>query len=797
MILDRMKIQKEQFDRLKALGMKGHVVLAAKYYSALDFFVFSRRLKQNGISHKLMNIRALLKDNLPQDTILKAFEEGNWIYMGLYDNKLMGKAYIQGMVPPLDALLEIQKKIEKPVFIFPISVVYRNTLEKEDPSFFDIIFGYGDNPGFVRKVLIFLKYNKNCVLNISEPINLAHFIKSDSVYQIKGIANIIIESIDNEKRVCIGPIVKPRQEIKQKVLNDKKVMEIIEQFAKDGPKSLVKAKKDASKYFDEIAADYSPFYAELFRKFLTWLWVRIFERIYMNPSELDAVKEAAKKATIIYVPSHRSHLDYLVLNYMLYVNMLHSPRIAAGVNLLFWPMGTFFRKAGAFFIRRAFKGAKLYTAVFTSYLKMLIQEGYPIEFFLEGGRSRTGKLVNPKSGFITLILQAYLEDNTKNIAFVPISITYDKVPEDEGYIQELKGKEKEKESTLQLIKALKFLNKRYGNVYIRFSKPILVSEFMKDKSDQDISVIAQYLTNIIATEINRITTVTPLSVISAAILSKFKKGFKLNDLIEAIKVYLSYIKFKEIGISNLLTDVNKAVDHSITLLKQWRIVVNKGDKTGEFYGILEEYHMILEYYKNAFLHHILPCSLTCLSLITKTNETFHKSHIVEMVKPDILFLKSILQNEFVLYEGDEEDWIWETLQFLQDNNYIIFSPEGAIRLTQEWKKIVPLFTRPILGILENYWLVSKEAIRLFEEKGRVSRITPKNVSKLIEEYMRLNLIDYPEAINQFTINNAVLLFNNMGKSKQNVISGIPENGNIYNLSKGIERFLRSSPSIDS
>jgi len=792
MILDRMKLQQEQLYRLKALAMEGHVVLAAKYYSALDFLVFSRRLKQNGISHQVLNIRGLLKDKLAEDAILNAFEEGNWIYMGLYDDKFMGKAYIQGMVSPLDTLLKIQKKIEKPVFIFPIGVVYRNTLEKEDPTFFDIIFGYADNPGFVRKVLIFLKYNKNSVLNISDPINLAQFVKSSSVYQSQDIADTIIKSIDDEKRVCIGPIVKPKQEIKQKVLNDKKVIEIIEQFAKDNPKALAKAKKEASKYFDEIAADYSPFYAELFRKFLTWLWGKIFEKIYLNPSELEVVKEAAKKAAIIYVPSHRSHLDYLVLNYMLYVNMLHSPRIAAGVNLLFWPMGTLFRKAGAFFIRRAFKGAKLYTAVFTSYVKMLIQEGYPIEFFLEGGRSRTGKLVNPKSGLLTLILQAYLEDNTKDIAFVPISITYDKVLEDEGYIQELKGREKEKESALQLIKAVRFVNKKYGNVYIRFASPIFLSDFIKGKSDQDISETAQDLANIIATQINNITTVTPLSLISAAILSRFKKGFKLQDLSESLNFYLDYLKSKDISISNLLSDVKRAVDHTVTLLKQWRIVVNMGDMTGEFYGILEEYRMVLEYYKNTFVHHILPCSLTCLSLIAKIPDNLNKSNLIEMLKPDLVFLKSILQNEFVLYKGDEENWIWETFKFLEKNHCIGFDPKGTVLLKPEGKDIIPLFTRPICGIIENYWIVSKEAIRLFEEKGRISRIIPKNVSKMIEHYMKLGLIDYPEAINQFTISNAVSLFNNIGKSKQNFLLELAEHADIYSLSKNIEKFLKAS-----
>ncbi|MFN3534704.1 MAG: 1-acyl-sn-glycerol-3-phosphate acyltransferase, partial [Desulfatiglandales bacterium] len=533
MFLKRIQVDRDRVSLLRSIKEKASLVLVSKHYSRLDYWVFSRRLMKEGIG-PVADLRSLIREEFSlKEWVLKIHGPGQIPYMALYDPGLFKRGYLKGSPHPLETLIASLPLLEKPVYMVPLTILYRNSLNKLRPSFWDILFGYGENPGVIRKALIFLRFSRDCVLSIGEPILISPGDRASSIRER------IQNGIDLEKRVCLGPLFRGKQEIKEEVLTDKRVLEVIEGFSKGDPQAEKKARKEAEKYFEEIASDYSPFFAQLFVAFLNWLWPRIFEGIEISQEELLVVKEAARKATIVYVPSHRSHVDYLILNHMLHLNMLHSPRIAAGVNLLFWPMGTLFRKAGAFFIRRAFRGAKLYTAVFTSYLKMLIKEGYPIEFFIEGGRSRTGKLVNPKAGLLTLILSTYLEERGKNIAFVPVSIVYDKVPEDEEYAQELMGKEKEKESTLQLIRAVRFLKKRYGKVYIRFGKPIYADESLKSET-ADLADQAQELADQIAISINRITVVTPLSLVSAAVLSKFRGGFTKEQLKEALNNYVSY-----------------------------------------------------------------------------------------------------------------------------------------------------------------------------------------------------------------------------------------------------------------
>ena len=164
-----------------------------------------------------------------------------------------------------------------------------------------------------------------------------------------------------------------------------------------------------------------------------------------------------KQHPVVLVPCHRSHFDYVILSYIFHLNYLSPPHIAAGINLSFWPLGPLFRGAGAYFIRRSFDDNELYKAVFRSYLKFLIREGYTQEFFIEGGRSRTGKILTPKLGMLSAIVDAFTQGVRRDLYLVPVSIHYGRVVEEEAYQRELGGAEKEPESLAGLVRARRVL----------------------------------------------------------------------------------------------------------------------------------------------------------------------------------------------------------------------------------------------------------------------------------------------------------------------------------------------------
>ena len=132
---------------------------------------------------------------------------------------------------------------------------------------------------------------------------------------------------------------------------------------------------------------------------LNWFWNRIYEGIEL--AGIDKVNAVSRTHSLIYVPCHRSHVDYLLLSFLLFHKGLMIPHIAAGDNLNIPILGRILRQGGAFFMRRSFSGDELYSQVFKEYLYQTCNRGHSIEFFPEGGRSRTGRLLSPKLGSVS------------------------------------------------------------------------------------------------------------------------------------------------------------------------------------------------------------------------------------------------------------------------------------------------------------------------------------------------------------------------------------------------------------
>ncbi len=784
MLFNKVKLQEEQIQGLDELKKTGVLVLVGKYYSRLDYLLFKKRFRDLRLIEDLVDCHNFIgkPENYVKGQILENIKDHKAFYIALLDKKAFSKGYVEQAKGILEIFMELQRDIEIPIFMIPLVVIYRNTLEKENPSFWDIIFGYGDNPGIIRKALIFARYNKNCFLDIGKAVNLRELVGNVPKLDVLAdeLKDSLIVSINNQKRVSLGPIVKSKEELKQKVLSDQRVLNVIKGLTKDNSKEAIKYRKEAEKYFEEIASDFSPFYAQLFIKFLNWMWNKLFSGIDVKNDQINKVKELARSTPIVYVPSHKSHVDYMVLNYVLYTNFLHSPRIAAGVNLAFWPVGHIFRKTGAF------RGARLYTSVFMSYIRMLLEEGYPMEIFIEGGRTRTGKLAIPKAGFLSILIQAYAEGACNNLAFIPVSIDYDKVMEDEGYVKELQGYEKEKESAKKLFRSTSLLKKKYGYIYIRFADPIFLKEFIESKNNIGLEEIGDHLALNIASSINKVSIVTPLSLISSAILSKHRKGFYIGDIQVSLMKYLEFMEHYKVEVSPVLKNPTKAIENTVSLLSQWKVLENIGDKRASFFIVPEWYMMHLEYYKNTMLYHILSHCFVGISV--KTRESNFKT---EEVLEEFKFLKWLLSNEFIFDEGDEREQVDDCLSYFVEKGYLKEIGPGAFVAVN--KEDLELFSVPITGLLEVYWVGVREAIRMLEEDGRVSRILPKNVSQLAKRYQRLRILSNPEGVSQLAINNAVSFLNRVLKERDELAPYLKGKVDPYAFEQRLSTFVGKGP----
>ena len=364
-------------------------------------------------------------------------------------------------------LLDVAKDPAFDIQIVPVSVFWGRDPGSET-SLWKLLFADIPQAGSVRKFFISVVNSRNMLANFAQPVSFRAQVEQDqdAAKAIKKLIRALHFHFLRARTAALGPELPPRRIMLERVVNSKLVRRAIEQESKDKNLTIEQARRRARKLADEIGADYSSAAINFLERVLTlFVWQRVFRGV--DVQNMDRVRELAQNHEIIYLPSHRSHADYLLLSYTLYHQGLVPPHIAAGINLNFWPVGGLLRRCGAFYMRRKFAGDPLYTAVFRGYVDALIAKGYAIEFFPEAGR-----LLAPKTGLLAMVVESALRSRARPVMIVPVYIGYDKVWEVGSYFKELKGGAKQKESAEGLLKAGKILTKSHGKAYLNFGEPI-------------------------------------------------------------------------------------------------------------------------------------------------------------------------------------------------------------------------------------------------------------------------------------------------------------------------------------
>ncbi len=594
------------------------------------------------------------------------------ILLSLMSKKYFVKRYMEIKYDSLVYLIDVQKKMEEPVYLLPQMIFWNRNPERTAPRNIigtatrDIVTSKatGDK-GLLSGWISTLKSMTPAFVRISTPLNLKEEIensKSDDSRQIAfEVRNKLLGIYHHEKRTILGPVLKSQQEMVERVLYNKNVLEEIAKVSAEDhtPENVVR--KKAYKFYKEIAADFSILYISVFEKALDYVFGKIYDGINYDQEAIKEIREAAQKGPLVLMPCHKSHMDYLILSYIFYKEKMFPPHIAAGVNLSFWPMGTIFRHSGAFFMRRSFKGLKLYPVIFKQYIKTLVSEGYCIEFFIEGGRTRTGKLVFPKLGFLSFLIEAVEEGYHKDLVFVPIAINYDRILEEQSYAQELRGKEKKSESMVSMMESRKLLSRKYGRAYVTFNKPFSINDIKAFgfTGEQVPEAIAGAVIN----KINEVTVVTPFSLTTTAILLSSVKGFSREMLTQRILGIHDYLMSMHIRLSDSLMDrsnIEEIVDYVISSYMQDKILEElkvEGSKKKEvvkdFYVLRENNRARIVFYKNSIIHYLLPLSYASLALLAA-----HKRGLTGSadVMAEFTFIKDLFTGEFVYsVERTEEE----------------------------------------------------------------------------------------------------------------------------------------------
>ena len=373
----------------------------------------------------------------------------------------------------------LQENPEQTVQIIPVTILWGRDPGKEKPGL-STLLSHSLSPSWLRKLLVVIFSGRDNIIRFSQAVDARELLNKkhatdDLPHKLMRVARAHFQ---RQKLAVTGPKLPSRDQLFQGLLASSNIKKAINDEAKSKNISHDKAQENALKQLNEVAANYNDAVIRVFARVLTWLWNKLYNGI--DVKNIEQVNELTQKGhEVIYVPCHRSHMDYLLLTHAIYQQGLVPPHIAAGVNLNFWPAGPIFRRCGAFFIRRSFKGNKLYSTIFKEYLFQLFNKGHSVKFYTEGGRSRTGRLLAPKTGMLAMTVQAMLRDLDRPVSIVPVYIGYEHVMEVSTYLKELAGDNKKNESVLGIFKAIKNL-KNYGRGYVNFAEPINVNQFLND-----------------------------------------------------------------------------------------------------------------------------------------------------------------------------------------------------------------------------------------------------------------------------------------------------------------------------
>ncbi|MFH1018137.1 MAG: 1-acyl-sn-glycerol-3-phosphate acyltransferase [Pseudomonadota bacterium] len=513
-------------------------------------------------------------------------------------------------------LIRWESEERRQIRFVPVTILWGRTPDRVRMSLADYLFGDLGRPNLLRRLWILLKSSRTVRLRFGPPLDLEAFLKrsdpADAVRSGRKLRRTLASHLYRLSGRAAPPPIRERNATIETILRDPEVQDLIPSIARKEKKTEAEVEAKARKILDEVVSDYSPPFVAFSYRVFRWIWSHSFRNLYVDEEGFKRVEKVMLEHPVILAPSHKSHLDYMLISAILYEHDLRPPYIASGINLTFWPMEAFFRQNGAYFIRRRVSADLLYARLLHLYVSRQIHIGSAHELFIEGGRTRTGKVDFPKHGLLSMLVDAFLGGNGPDMFVVPISINYDRVPEDESYCAELTGTEKSRESFWILVKAKRFLRRIYGAGHVRFGKPISVREHFGGQPASEMPTkyrrartleLAKDVARSIATE----TTVTLPSLGACALLAGTAREIHVPAWMESIRKLREYLLFKECPLSPQARDLEENADWLLNffLTNEW-ITPTKRRAAGDRFLLREDRRLNLDFYKNTILHDFLP-----------------------------------------------------------------------------------------------------------------------------------------------------------------------------------------------
>jgi glycerol-3-phosphate O-acyltransferase len=693
----------------------------------------------------LQNACVRLKLPRPQKRLLpQAKDLRSFFYLsrprGFWDERIDRRAppQLQQMIAALAA--DPQLDIE----LVPVVVYWGRAPQKEGSWFRLLLVEDWAITTRARKFMQVLVNGRDTLLEFDEPISLRTLLGDEAGSAVRGrrVTRALRTLYAKQRAARIGPDLSHRRTIVNRVLRSRAVRSVVAQEMREKKVTRRQGMIKARQYAEEVAANYSHAFVRFMEAALARLWNRLYDGVEFG--HVETLERTAEGNEVVYVPCHRSHMDYLLLSYAIFVHGYAVPHIAAGINLNLPIVGRFLRKGGAFFIRRSFRGNALYTVVFMNYLAAIMARGHSIEYFIEGGRSRTGRLLQPKTGMLSMTLRSFLRDPARPVVFIPVYFGYERIVEGTTYIGELSGKPKEKESVLGLIRTLRKLREKFGKVHVNLGEPIKLEELFsrydpewRTRAVEDdarvpwLGAAVDDLASTIMRHINAAAAVTPVNLLAITLLATPRLALPKAELLRQIDLYRELMRC--FPYSDRITVTSMSSPEILAYGESMKIVSGVPHQMGDIVRMSDESAVLATYYRNNILHlFAMPSLIACAFVSNATVRTDDIQRLAWRIYPYIaaeLFLR--------WSEAELSDVVMNVLVCLERQG-LIESDDGRT----EWRRPSPvsekamqlsLLAQATIQTIERYYLAIAQLVKA--GSGNITQVALEGRCQLTAQRM--------------------------------------------------------------
>ncbi len=762
-------LDKKTVDHLRELESRGSVVYVMRYASRLDYFLFNALFVREGLrlsrfangirffyyrpllqllrlawsrrselfrEFDLAETRSNLGSNIRRGTSSFLFLRTARIRTQLRSRK----SAVEHGKGELDLLEEIVANVwdsDRPVYLVPLALFWTKG-PRSHQGFLNLTYGATTRPSDLAKVISFLTTYRGLCVKVGGSIDLGRFVhaqRKEGRYRVaRKVRRSILTFLYREEKVVEGPTLRPRHRVQQSVIGSPLVEHAIRDWASGRNASVERGQAEAAKMFREIAANMNSTFLAALNFLVGAILKRLFTSIELTG--IEKIADYAKRHPLVLAPSHRSYFDFLILSIIFYGNHLVPPHIAARDNMAFGPFGFIWRRAGAFFLRKSFDDP-LYKAVFQAYVAHLIKQGFPQEFFIEGGRSRTGKSLAPRLGMLAWNVEAFLASARRDMFFVPIAISYERLVEESAMMGELEGEQKQAESVWGLVRARKFLRLAFGSVFVNFGEPISLADALGDQRERFLSdtpealqekrAFVEGLGNRLVERINWSVIPNATSVAACALMGESSRGMFREELAARMQQIVDLLRLQDVRLTPALDRDEGGFQVSIGSMLSADLIRSDPDARGEVLYYEPGRVRALDMYRNTIVHYLATPSFLARHLLSSPE--------IDSVRAELPVWLDLFYFEFFTPKGEVlASHVDAFIDHFERFGWIERSGE-RLEPTEKGVSYFRFLAEQTRGIVEVYYATSNAVLAMV---GAMSR---KNLMKAADEhYVRSELL---------------------------------------------------------